>query len=259
MLDDGGVSRQLAARVCRPPSSLTAAPLAVINHGAPPTGAQIRLMQPTSCAAEPAQWFLARGYVVVFALRRGFGASDGDIAESSGSCDAPDYEHAGWEGAGDVAAIVRWAETLPGVRTDATVVIGQSTGGWASLAYAARADARAVAVINMAGGRGGRAFAEPASYCRPERLVKAAARFGASARVPTLWIYASNDSYFGPDVATRMQTAFVQSGGRAALEVTAPFGTEGHRLFYGAGGSEVWGPLVMRFLAEGAPSQRPET
>ncbi len=253
VLDDEGIPRALAVRVCRPAATRGAAPLAVINHGAPTHSEDTPRMQPTGCDSEPAQWFTARGFVVVFALRRGFGASGGAIAEDSGTCEAPDYVHAGEEGARDIAAVVRWAEALPGVRDDATVVVGQSTGGWASLAYAGRSDARAVAVINMAGGRGGRAFGAAGTYCHPERLVAAAGALGAAARLPTLWIYASNDSYFTPDLATRMHAAFSASGAHAVFVQTPPFGFEGHLLFYAKGGASVWGPAVERFLRETLP------
>jgi dienelactone hydrolase len=241
----------LAVRVCRPAVSRGAvsrgaAPLAIINHGAPPRADDVPLMEPTRCDSEPAQWFTDRGYVVVFALRRGFGGSGGEIAEAGGTCDAPGYVHAGLEGARDIDAVVRWAERLPGVRADRTLVVGQSTGGWASLAYASRPDARAVAVIDMAGGR---AFTGGGTtYCHPEMLVAAAGQFGATARVPTLWVYASNDRGFPPDLATDMAGAFTAAGGRAVFALMPPFGTEGHLLFYGAGGSRVWGPVVTRFL-----------
>jgi dienelactone hydrolase len=253
VLDDDGTPRTLAARVCRPAAQRGPAPLVIINHGAPPLADYVPLMEPTSCNSEPARWFTARGYVVVFALRRGFGASGGDIAEASGSCEAPDYVRNGQQGARDVDAILRWAERLPDVRRDATLVVGLSTGGWASLAYASRPDARAIGVIDMAGGRnmaGRGAFTDLGSApCHPDRLVAAAGRFGATARIPTLWIYASNDNYFPPDLATAMHAAFTKAGGWARLVITPPFGTEGHALFYGAGGSAIWGPIVERFLA----------
>jgi hypothetical protein len=105
----------------------------------------------------------------------------------------------------------------------------------------------------MAGGRGGRAFGAAGTYCHAERLVVAAAEFGAASRVPTLWIYASNDSYFTPDLAARMHDAFARAaadgpGGRTEFVETPPFDGEGHQLFYGLGGSAVWGPPVARFL-----------
>jgi pimeloyl-ACP methyl ester carboxylesterase len=257
VIDDAGATRVLAVRVCRPPDERAPAPLAVINHGTPTRADDIPLMQPTSCESAPARWFEARGFVVVFALRRGFGRSGGAIAEESGSCEAPDYRHAGEQAARDIDAIVRWAEALPNVRRDATVVVGQSTGGWAALAYAARPDERAAAVVNMAGGRGGRAFGAPGTYCHPENLVSGAARFGSTARVPTLWIYARNDSYFTPDIATQMEAAFTGAGGEAALFIAPPLGDDGHQLFYEQGGSRIWGPVIDRFLKRTLPLGAP--
>ncbi len=246
--DDDATPRALAYRVCFPAPTGAPARLAIIAHGAPTHPEDTPRLEPTRCDSEPAQWFTGHGYVVVFALRRGFGRSEGVIAEDSGPCEAPDYVHAGLEGARDIDATLRWAERLPGVRADATIVVGQSTGGWAALAYASLPGARARGIVNMAGGRGGRAFGDAGSYCEPRRLVAAAGHFGATARVPTLWIYASNDSYFTPDMATAMHAAFVASGGAAALAITPGFGADGHSMFYATGGSAVWGPLVQTFL-----------
>jgi pimeloyl-ACP methyl ester carboxylesterase len=257
VIDDDGAARQLAVRVCRSPDERAPAPLAIINHGAPSQAENIPRMQPTGCDSEPARWFMARGFVVVFALRRGFGLSDGAIAEESGPCEAPDYRHAGEEAARDIDAIVRWSEALPGVRRDATVVVGQSTGGWAALAYAARRDQRAAAVINMAGGRDRRAFDAPETYCHPETLVAAAASYGSTARVPTLWVYASNDGHFTPALVARMEAAFAGAGGIVDFAPVPPFGADGHQLFYAPCGSRVWGPVVERFLRQTLPRRAP--
>jgi hypothetical protein len=68
------------------------------------------------CDSEAAQWFLSRGYVVVFALRRGYGASGREWAESCGTCSNPDLMHAGIETARDINAVVEYATALPFVR-----------------------------------------------------------------------------------------------------------------------------------------------
>ena len=39
------------------------------------------------------------------------------------------------------------------------------------------------------------------------------------------------------------------SGGKADLVQLGPFGTDGHSLFFGRGGSAIWGPLVEKYLA----------
>ncbi len=122
MRDERGMPQHLFARLCRP-SGVSAAPLVVINHGAPGARERAPLMVPTSCGSAPARWFEARGYAVLFALRRGFGASTGPIA-SSGRCDNPDYVAAGLADARDLAAIVRYGQSLPGITCGGTVVVG---------------------------------------------------------------------------------------------------------------------------------------
>ena len=244
MRDESGVPQTLAARICRPASA--EGPIAIIMHGAPPQSAAVAGMRPTRCDSPPARWFLARGYGVVFALRRGFGASTGPIAEDSGACDAPDYVRAGRAGARDIAAVVDYVRGAFARRR--IVVVGQSTGGWATVAYAASASPEIVALVSMAGGRGGRASDAPRTYCRPERLVEAASVFGQGARVPMLWIVAENDSFFEPALLGAMAAAFNAAGGHARLEVVAPFDDDGHRLFYAEAGPAVWGALVEPFL-----------
>jgi len=54
------------------------------------------------------------------------------------------------------------------------------------------------AIIGFAAGRGGHLNGKPNNNCAPNQLVDAVAEFGRTARVPMLWIYTHNDSYFGP-------------------------------------------------------------
>ena len=252
VVDAAGTTRMMLARVCRPDAA-GPLPVAVINHGSPVTPGLRRDMRPASCDSEPARWFLARGYLVMFPLRRGYGASGGGLAESSGPCERPDYVRAGIESARDVDAAVRYAISLPNVRRDRAVVVGQSLGGWATLAYAAEPHPEVAALISMAGGRGGHAHAEAYANCRPDLLVAAAGAFGRTARTPMLWVYAENDSWFPPDLVRAMYAAFTGAGGRAVLAQPNFDGGDGHALFYGPGGSRVWGPLVAAYLAGQTP------
>jgi hypothetical protein len=65
-----------------------------------------------------------------------------------------------------------------------------------------------------------------------------------------LWIYAENDSFFAPSIARSMWQAFTTAGGKADLKQLGVFDDDGHRLFFGSGGSAIWGPLVEQYLAE---------
>lgn len=244
--DDAGKMQHLVARVCRPDRS-GPSPVAVINHGAPRRGEDLPFLQPASCTSEPARWFLARGYVVVFALRRGYGGSSGDLMEYRGPCNAPDYWRAGEEGARDIAAVVEYATTLPYAIRSGTVVVGQSIGGWAVMAYAGQAHA-GVTLVSMAGGHGHIAEGSGA-VCRPDALLAAATRFGAAARQPMLWIYAANDEFFPPAWAATLRDAFNAKGGGALLQVTPAYGSDGHQLLFAPGGSQVWGKLLESYLS----------
>jgi hypothetical protein len=46
-----------------------------------------------------------------------------------------------------------------------------------------------------------------------------------------------------------MRAQFTAAGGQAELHQIGPFGADGHQLFFGRGGSAVWGPLVADYLS----------
>jgi pimeloyl-ACP methyl ester carboxylesterase len=247
--DASGQMVQLQARVCRPDANAPAR-LVLINHGSPPNSAARPTMQLGRCDQEAARWFLDRGYVVAFVLRRGYGATGGAWAEDYGKCSNPDYFIAGLESARDINAAVETLTSLPFVRHNGAVVVGQSAGGWGTIAYASLPHPKVVAFVVMAGGRGGHANQVPNQNCTPERLVEAAGRYGKTARTLMLWMYATNDSYFAPAIASEMYQAFTVAGGKADFQQPGPFDGDGHRLFFGAGGSSIWGPMIERYLTQ---------
>ncbi len=239
---------QLVGRVCRP-TRPGPNPVVVINHGLPSRPEDRPFMRPASCDSEPARWFNARGYIVVFALRRGFGDSTGPDVEDITSCTAPYYLGSGLASARDVDAIVAFATSLPDARPAGAIVVGQSAGGWATVAYNSQPHPRVAGVISMAGGRGAVAFGVPGQNCRPDLIVAAARRFGETGHSPMLWIYASTDSFFPPALALEMWRAYISTGNRTALFQPENFPGEGHLLFYAEGGSRIWGPAVDAYLA----------
>ncbi|MGO8830071.1 MAG: alpha/beta hydrolase family protein [Steroidobacteraceae bacterium] len=248
VIDAQGRVAQLKTRVCRPAIDAPE-PLVIINHGSPPNSSERPKMQLGRCEHEAAQWFLARGFVVAFVLRRGYGETGGTWAEDQGGCDYPNYLSAGVETARDIDAVVNYVTALPYVRRDSAVVVGQSAGGWGAIAYDSLPHPKVGAFVVMAAGRGGHRHNQPNDNCRADLLIDAARRFGAHAATPMLWVYSANDSYFAPPIARAMWHAFTAAGGRADLEQPGPYGTDGHRLFFGPHGSSVWGPLVERYLA----------
>jgi dienelactone hydrolase len=221
----------------------------LINHGSPARGSERASRRPTSCDGEAARWFLDRGFLVVAGMRRGHGGSGTELAETSGGCGSAEFVRAGQESARDLDALVTYAARLPFAMPGGMVMVGQSTGGWATIGYNSVAHPRVTAMVNMAGGRGGHYQLMPNNNCRPDQLVLAAGVLGKTAATPMLWIYTENDSFFGPRLATAMHQAFTRAGGKAEMVRLPAFTEDGHTLFFGRGGSSIWGPYVARYLA----------
>ncbi len=240
----------MIATVMRPLGE-TRQPLVVINHGSPADGAQ-RAKMALPRYATLSSWFLARGYVVALPLRRGYGDTGGKWAEAYGSCSAPDYLGAGLQGASDIQATIDFLREQPFVASDRTIVVGYSAGGWASLALSSRNPPGVAGLVNFAGGRGGhqRLPNGELGNCTPGALVDAAAKYGATARVPMLWLYAENDSFFDSALAERMAGAYNAAGGKATYRALPPFGRDGHSLAWAGDGAPIWSPLVESFLAD---------
>lgn len=227
-------------------------PLVVLSHGTP-SGAEARAAL-TERYGPQAVAIAALGYVVVTGLRRGYGASDGPLADRYGSCDAPDYPHAAQEAARDVAAIMSYGQKLPFVNSAQVVLMGKSAGGFASLALAAQQPAGLRGVINFAGGRGSQPrMREKAEVCGEAQLLKTVAGFAATSRVPQLWIYAENDSYFRPPLVRKMAESYRAAGQSLTLVFAPSTDEEGHRFFDRAANIGQWLPQVREFLMQRLP------
>ncbi|UYK83327.1 hypothetical protein NG827_12655 [Xanthomonas sacchari] len=245
--DPDGHPWTLQGRLCRP-VGVRRPRVVVIAHGSPAKASDRPGMTLETCDGESARWFLRRHYAVALVLRLGYGATGGPWSEGYDGCDRADYVKAGLETARQLKRIVDVLTALPDYSPTGAVVVGQSAGGWGTLAYETLPHPNVGAFVNMAGGRGGHFHDRPNSNCHPDRLIAAATTFGQQATTPMLWIYTANDSFFGPELAASLHRAFTEAGGHAVLVTPAAFGDDGHHLFFGHGGSTIWGPAVERYL-----------
>lgn len=236
----------MRTQVIRPPGA-GPFPLAVLNHGSTQSEIQ-RRRWPAPKFPELAPWFVARGYVVAMPQRPGHGATGGPYLEDQNGCENADYLTSGNNTAASIVAAIDFMTAQPFVRRSGVIVVGQSAGAWGALALASSNLRRLKAVINFAGGRGGRVNNRPNKNCAPDRLVATAGRFGRKARVPTLWIYTVNDSYFAPALSKRMADAYARAGGRVEYHLLPQFGSDGHELATSQAGKALWAPVVERFL-----------
>ena len=240
----GGASVELEAMVVRPDDALPH-PLAVLNHGSPRSPDDRPTMTPYSLWAQ-AVAFARRGWVAVAFMRRGYGRSGGEWAETYGSCSNPDYVTAGRAGANDIAAVAKFMMTEPYVSKDKWISVGHSAGAFATVALTADPPPGLTAAISFAPGRGS---TSPDAVCGEQQLVSAFAQYGRTSRVPLLWVSADNNHFFGPRLVPRLTGAFSKAGGNLTYIKAPSFGSDGHQLFSAANGIPVWSPIVDRFLA----------
>ncbi|MET3332107.1 MULTISPECIES: alpha/beta hydrolase family protein [Bradyrhizobium] len=231
-------------------------PLVIMNHGVSlnPTD---RSFFPLVEFRDAAQWFARRGYLVVAPVGSGYGAAAIDIPERAvygpffskiGKCSNPNFHDAGLAVAKVDLDIIDYLAAEKRIIPKDVIVIGQSAGGWASIALSSMNPPQVKAIITFAAGRGGRVGGKPNNNCAPDRLVEATADFGRTSRVPMLWIYIENDTFFGPDLSKRMHTAFTAAGGRAEYHLMPPYGNEGHFFIGSRDAIPLWSPLVTTFL-----------
>ncbi|CAA2141713.1 hypothetical protein HYPP_02734 [Hyphomicrobium sp. ghe19] len=251
ILPSGEEGRSLRATVFRPDDDASEPnkkhPLVVINHG---TDEATRLAVAMPVYYWLSRWFVERGYVVVLPQRRGHGATGGALSESIGTCQQPNHYASGNIAADDIAATVNYMTQQPFIAQKATIVAGISTGGWASLALAARNLPQVQAVVNFAGGRGGHAYGRSNAICGKPDLVAAAHTYGGTAREPSIWFYSENDSYFGPALAQELAQAWNGAGGNAEEHILPAYGNDGHSIADDRQGWDIWGPSLDAFLTK---------
>ena len=230
--------------------------LLVMNHGISGDPQQ-RPFFPAIEYRDAAHWFARQGYFVVSPVR--YGAASTDQPEQGlfrlyfadvGSCDKPNFRGPGLM----IATLDQWVidfmQKEAAVAPGKAIVVGQSGGGWGAIALSSMNPSSVQAIITFAAGRGGRVDGKPNNNCAPDKLVEATRKFGKTSRIPMLWIYAENDTYFGPDLAKQMHEAFTTAGGNAELRVFPPFGSDGHFFIDAAEAIPMWSPSVSRFLDE---------
>jgi dienelactone hydrolase len=222
-------------------------PLALISHGTSPDAQERHDLSPQRFYPQAVE-FARRGFAALVVMRRGYGDSSGSYAEGTSCCNADTRLRAAKSAASDLKAAVIAVRSRPDISPEGMIAVGVSSGGFATVALTADPPAGLSAAISFAGGlRGDKSRTSEAQLASDQAgLVEAFRTLGRRSRIPMLWIYAANDSYFDPGLAHRLLDAFTAAGGRAQLIDAAAFGTDGHELFLKGGA--VWHAMVDDFL-----------
>jgi dienelactone hydrolase len=226
------------------PSTPGKHPVVLMTHGSDYSKGKNQQMSPGLMQPQ-AIWFARRGWVVAIVARRGYGASGGKMDKTHYGCDESAFATIAEEDAKDLTAAYNSVKDLRQVDSTRVIATGNSTGGFASLALGAYAVPGLKAVINFSGGWHSMFFS---GSCTKSGLVPEFRALGAATHVPTLWLYAKNDSLFGPKYVAQVYEAFTSAGGEAELPALGKSGSDGHYLF--SESVEMWEPLVEDFLAK---------
>ena len=221
-------------------------PILILNHGRSGTN---RSDPPRFRYTKQVRFFTERGFAVFVPTRIGYGEQGTRFdPEDSGSCNNKNYAPMAEAASTEILAVLRYAREQSYVDPSRVLIVGQSVGGYSTVATAARRPEGLIAAINFAGGAGGDPVARPGIPCQGNRLEDMYAGFGKTTQAPMLWIYTENDQYFNPAHSKAWHAAFVKAGGNAEYHLLPPFAKNGHTLF--ANGVEIWSPIVAEFLGK---------
>lgn len=236
----GGHRVRLEGMTARRADATGRLPVALVTHGKPSTTGTM-LEQHASGMLPQARDLAYRGWLSVIVVRRGFGASDGPMPAPV-SCHEGSLAARFAADADDLEAVLGVVAQRPDADPTRMIAIGESAGGAAVTALSARNPKGLVGVINVSGGL-------HFDACdRDDALVAAFKAYGAKSRIPSLWLYARNDSLFGPQLVDRMHAAFLDGGADVKLVELDPIGRDGHAIFDSIQGRDAWLPELDAFL-----------
>lgn len=225
------------------PEGMGPFPVVVINHGKAPGDSKF---QSRYRVGGTARYFMQRGYVVVAPMRQGFSKSSGSYI--GGGCNV---ESNGIAQAEDVKEVLDYITAQPYADKNQLLVMGQSHGGWTTLAFGTLNYPGVKGLVNFAGG-----LRQESCPGWESGLARAAGHYGAATKLPSLWFYGDNDSYFSTNTYAEIFKRYNAEGNKARLVAFGVYGSDAHAMFGPTEGQRIWQPEVSRFLEQvGLPSQ----
>jgi len=236
--------RTIRAVVYKPAAFPAPWKIVILNHGSP---GPARGSYATNMLAT--KFFLDRGYMVVLPTRRGFGVSGGQRADDWGNCNVHKHYQSGMAGADDVISSLNYFLAQDFTQKDGALLVGQSNGGFAVTAAAGNNPKGVAGIINFSGG-----ISNGQSHCGAASVLDAYKRYGVTARLPTIFVYAENDTHFSPDYSKRMFEAYASTGANVKYVLLPPIGDgDGHVNMQKDIGVKAWTKPIDGFIASLAP------
>jgi dienelactone hydrolase len=211
-------------------------PIVLINHGKASGDPRFQARYRPSAV----RYFMSRGYLVVVPMRRGFSKSTGSYI--GGGCNV---ESNGVAQAEDVKDVLDYVTAQAYADKNQILVAGQSHGGWTTLAFGTVNYPGVKGLVNFAGG-----LRQEGCAGWESTLARAAGNYGENTRVPSLWFYGDNDSYFSVTTHSDMFKRYTAAGAPARLVSFGVFGSDAHAMFGSQDGMRIWQPEMTAFLKQ---------
>jgi dienelactone hydrolase len=225
---EGGQAVELEVVLYTPPGT-GPFPTVMFNHGSTGNGSDPSQFTVTFQSESVARFFAERGWQTAFPQRRGRGTSGGLYDEgftpdrSGYSCDQAIALSGASRALADLDAAVDFLRGRVEVDTTRMLAAGTSRGGILAIAHTARRPDVYLGAINFVGGWLGEGCGDFAIVNRT------LFQQGASFSGPSIWIYATNDSFYSLPHSQSNFTAYTNAGGMGTFRTyTRAAGLNGH-------------------------------
>ena len=223
------------------------APYLLFSHGRAGTD-QERGKFGRSSEKRNSEYFVSKGFTVILPTRIGYGVSGGPDADYSGACGNKNYLEARKVTIDQSKQVLNHIFDFSYIDRTKGIVVGQSVGGFTTIGLSAENIPGLKGAINFAGGDGGDPVKFPERPCGEHLIKDTFAKYGASNKVSTLWLYSVNDKFWGEQLPKDWFAAFQKAGGKGQFISLPIYKEDGHSIF--RGDLNAWKNDFEKFIKE---------
>ena len=227
--------------------SIKKAPYLLFSHGRASTD-QERGKFGRSSEKRNSEYFVSKGFTVILPTRIGYGVSGGPDADYSGACGNKNYLEARKVTIDQSKQVLNHVFDFSYIDRTKGIVVGQSVGGFTTIGLSAENIPGLKGAINFAGGDGGDPIKSAEKPCGDYLIKDTFAKYGASNKVPTLWLYSVNDKFWGEQLPKDWFAAFEKAGGKGKFISLPAYKEDGHSIF--RGDLNAWKNDFEKFIKE---------
>jgi dienelactone hydrolase len=220
-------------------------PVVVFNHGDVDMDAAVIRHRQRIRELIVAGEFLQHGIAVAVPARRGVGMSEGNYPGGFARHDG-DPTYKARVHAQDILPALDYLKSRPEIDGQRIILAGQSAGGYSVMYIASTHPPGVIGVVDFSGGRTDAGGGEGAGALN-RMMVSGFEQLGRTTRIPTLWVFAENDSRYSAETIRASHAAFVAAGGKARLSLSPPTTGDGHYIYHQP---QLWSEALKEFLSE---------